>query len=67
MLEHDSTMKMWVNKGKTCLEFEADNSVKYEVKRICNSAIYAKEQEGYHPPGFYYHVLFNNYSKEKNI
>ena len=38
------------------LEFKNkdDNSDKFEVKDICNSAVYAQESENRWPPGLYY-------------
>ena len=58
MLEQDITKKRQVDK-KTVeqLEFEAvSNNEKYEVEGICDSAVYARESEAGHLPGFYYLV-----------
>ena len=48
------------------LEFEPSNDDnKYEVEAIQDSAVYAKEVDGY-LPGLYYLVAWKDYLEEKN-
>ena len=50
------------------IEFEAGNndSRKYKIEAIWDSAIYARESESSHLPGLYYLVSWIRYLKEKN-
>ena len=50
------------------IEFEASNndSEEYEMEVIWDSAVYAKELESGHLPGFYYLVLWKRYLEEEN-
>ncbi len=52
LLEQDTTRKRQV---EIAIELDKGNSEEYEVKAICNSAVYAKELEN-HLPDFYYLV-----------
>ena len=52
LLEQNITRKEQVDKKVTELEFEADNSKKYEVEAIRDSAVYANKPKGY-LPGLY--------------
>ena len=54
-LEQNSIKKEWVDENITKLKFEADNSKKYKVKAIWNSAVYAHEAKS-HLLGLYYLV-----------
>ena len=47
------------------LEFEPGDDKEYEVKAIRDSAVYAKEADGY-LPGLYYLVVWKDYPKEEN-
>ena len=49
------------------LEFEAgSNNKEYEVKGICDSAVYTRKSEASHLPGFYYLVFWKNYPKNES-
>ena len=49
------------------LEFKVGgNNKEYEVESIRNSAVYARELEAGHLPGFYYLVSWKSYPKDKN-
>ncbi len=50
LLEQDITRKRRV---ETVIELDEGDSKEYEVELICDSAVYARESEGY-LPGFYY-------------
>ncbi len=66
LLEQDTTRKEWVNEMTFKLEFESDgDGEEYEIKAICDNAVYAKESEG-HLPGLYYLILWKGYPKEEN-
>ena len=47
------------------IESNNGNIKEYEVKAICNKAVYISKSEGY-LPGFYYLILWKGYPKEKN-
>ena len=49
------------------LKFEAGDDKEYEVDRIWNSAVYAKESTIGQLPGLYYLVWWKGYLEEKNI
>ena len=68
MLEQDITRKGRVDKKVGQMEFHAGNndSGKYEVEAIQDSAIYAKESKSGHLPGFYYLVSWKKYLEEEN-
>ncbi len=59
LLEQDTTKKGQVDETTSRLEFKNNgDSKEYEIKAICNSAIYAKESDSeYHLLGLYYLVL----------
>lgn len=63
-----TTRKGRVDKATSQLEFDNGNGKggKYEVVAIYGSAVYAKESEGGHLPGFYYLVSWKGYPKENN-
>ena len=46
-------------------EFVPGNNKKYKVEAIRDSAVYAKETNGY-LPGLYYLVAWKGYPEEKN-
>ena len=49
------------------MEFDTDNnSGKYKVEVIYNSAIYMKELKSGYLPGLYYLVLWKRYPKDEN-
>ena len=67
LLEQDTTRKGQVDEnGTTQLEFEANDVEEYEVEGIQDSAVYEKESEAGHLPGFYYLVLWKGYLEEEN-
>ena len=57
LLEHDTTRKKWVDKKVRQMEFNnnGNNSSKYKVEVIWDSAVYARESKG-HLSGPYYLV-----------
>ena len=54
-LKQDNNKKEWVDMNVTKLD--ANNSNKYEMKAIHNSAIYRKESKSGHLPRLYYLVF----------
>ena len=50
------------------MEFDAgdNDSREYEVEVIWDSAVYARESESGHLPGFYYLALWKGYPEEEN-
>ena len=48
------------------LEFKAGNNKEYEINRIWDSAVYAKESTIDQLLGFYYLVLWKSYPEEEN-
>ena len=62
MLEQDTTRK---EQEFSVPEFEPSNNKKYEVKAIQDSAVYAKEVDGYLPE-LYYLVAWKDYPEEEN-
>ena len=50
------------------MEFDAGNnkSREYKVEAIWDSAVYARESESGHLPGFYYLVSWKRYPEEEN-
>ena len=63
LLEQDTTKK---GREFSVPEFElGDNDKEYEVETIQDSAVYAKEADGY-LPGLYYLVVWKGYPKEQN-
>lgn len=54
LLEQDNTRKGWVDKIDEKLEFEAGDDQEYNVENTQDSAVYAKESDAGHLPGFYY-------------
>ena len=65
LLEQSPTVKERVKENLTKLEFDASNSEEYEMEAIRDSAVYAKELEGY-LPCFYYLVAWKSYPKKEN-
>ncbi len=66
MLEQDTTKKGQVDETTSRLIFESDsNGKEYEIKAICDSAVYTRELEDY-LPGLYYLVSWKGYPKEEN-
>lgn len=68
MLKQNITRKGRVDKPTSQLEFEGDggDGKEYEVKAICDSAIYAKESESDHLLGLYYLVAWKGSPEEEN-
>ncbi len=50
---------------ETAIELNEGNSEEYEVKAICDSAVYIRESESY-LLGLYYLVLWKGYPEEDN-
>ena len=69
LLEQNTTKKGREYKNATELaELDAgEDSGKYEVEAIRDSAVYARESELGHLSGLYYLVFWKSYPKEKNI
>ena len=68
LLEQDTTKKGQVDEKVKQIEFDTskNNSGKYKVEVIWDSAVYVRESEPGHLPGFYYLVLWKRYPEEKN-
>ena len=64
LLEQDTTRKGRVDENVT--EFEAGHDEEYEMERIWDSAVYAKESAAGHLPGLYYLISWKSYLKEKS-
>ena len=47
-------------------EFKPGDDKEYKVEAIWDSAVYARESESGHLPGFYYLVSWKRYLKEEN-
>ena len=64
LLEKDTTRKERVDNE---IELDAGNdSGKYKVETIRDSAVYARESESGHLPGLYYLVSWKGYPEEEN-
>lgn len=63
LLKKDNTKKGQINKFSA--KFEMGNNKKYNVKAICNNAVYAKKVDR-HLPGLYYLVIWKSYLEEEN-
>ena len=64
LLEHNTTRKEWIEKIP---ELDAgDNSNKYKVEAIWDSAVYANKSESGHLPDLYYLVAWKGYPKKEN-
>ena len=65
LLEKDITRKERID--KKVLEFDTGNqdSKKYKIKAIQDSAVYARESEG-HLPDLYYLIIWKSYPKKEN-
>ena len=57
LLEQDTTRKRQVDENATKLDAGDNNSGKYKMKSICNSAVYAKVSKLGHLSGLYYLVF----------
>ena len=66
LLEQDNTKKGRVSKEVPELNVGNENSKKYKVEPIWDSALYANESELSHLPGLYYLVAWKGYRKEEN-
>ena len=66
LLEQDTTRKGRVHEENK-EELNVGNEGEYEVEAIWDSAIYARESESGHLPGFYYLVSWKRYPEEENI
>ena len=65
LLEQNTTKKEQVEKIPE-LDANNDNSKKYKVETIWDSAVYINKLKSYHLPGLYYLVIWKSYFKEKN-
>ena len=65
LLEQDTTRKEQVD-DENAMELDVDNSKKYKVEAIWDSAVYTRESESGHLPGLYYLVSWKGYTEEKN-
>ena len=68
LLKQDTTRKGRVDKKVRQMEFDIgdDESGKYKVDAIWDSAVYARESELGHLPGFYYLISWKGYLEEEN-
>ena len=66
LLEQDTTRKGQVDENNATELDAGDNSGKYKVEAIWDSAVYARELESGHLPGLYYLVFWKGYLKEEN-
>ena len=66
LLEQDNTRKEWVHEENAEELDASDDSGKYKVEAIQDSAVYAKESESAHLPGLYYLVSWKRYPEEEN-
>ena len=68
LFEQDTTRKRQMNEKVRQIKFDAgDNeSRKYKMEIIRDSAVYVKESESGHLPGFYYLVSLKEYPEEEN-
>ena len=65
LLEQNTTRKGRVDENATELDVGDDESKKYEMEAIRDSAVYARESAS-HLPGLYYLVSWKGYLKEEN-
>ena len=66
-MEQNTTRKRRVDEEVRQMEFNTgDDGEEYKIKAIWNSAVYAKESELGHLPGFYYLISWKRYPKEEN-
>ncbi len=68
LLEQDTTKKGQADETTSKVEFENNgNGKEYEIKEICDNAVYVKELDsGHYLPGLYYLVSWKGYPKEEN-
>ena len=66
LLEQDTTKKGRVSKEVLELDAGNEDSEKYKVEAIRDSAVYANKLESGYPLGFYYLVAWKGYPKEEN-
>ena len=66
LLEQDTTKKGRVHKENMEELDTVDYSGEYKVEAIRDSAVYARESELGHLPGFYYLVSWKGYPEEEN-
>ena len=64
LLEQDIIRKERMD--KCMMELETGDSKEYEVKAICNSAVYANKSESGLRPGLYYLVVWKGFPKKEN-
>ena len=67
LLEKDTTKKRQVDGNATELDIDNNDSGKYKMKAIWDSAVYTKESESGHLSGFYYLISWKRYLEEENI
>ena len=66
LLEWNNTRKGWVDEKARQLNAGDDDSGKYKVETIWNSAVYARESESGSLSVLYYLISWKGYSKEEN-
>ena len=66
LLEQDTTRKERVGDDNAEEQDAGDNSGKYKVEVIWDSAVYARESESGYLPGLYYLVFWKKYPEEEN-
>ena len=66
LLEQNTTKKRRVDKNATELDAGNNDSGEYKVEAIRDSAVYARESESGHLPGFYYLIFWKGYPEEEN-
>lgn len=67
LLKQNFIKKKEIDKIITYLEFDTDNSKKYKIQMIKNSAVYAIKLELGQLLALYYLVFWKNYLKENKI
>lgn len=67
LLEQNTTRKEQMDKKvENIIEFDIESNGKYKIRKICDSAVCAKESDG-HLSELYYLIAWKSYFKKKNI
>ena len=66
LLEQDTTRKRQIEENNATELNTGNESGKYEMEAICDSAVYARESKSSHLPRLYYLVSWKGYPEEKN-
>ena len=66
MLEQDTIKKGWVDKNVMELDVVNNDSRKYKIEAIRNSAIYTRESKSDSLSALYYLVSWKGYPEEEN-